>query len=53
MSEQENNTNTQPEPELTEEQIARRKLADAESALFANPPQSNPFEGEIRIGTNT
>lgn len=53
MSEQTNNTNAQPEPELTQEQIAQRKLADAESALFVAPPQSNPFAGEIRIGNNT
>lgn len=53
MSEQENNTNTQPEPELTETEIAQRKLADAESALFVAPPKTNPFEGQIRIGTNT
>lgn len=53
MSEQDNNTNTQPQVEQTEAEQAQRKLAAAESAVFANPPQSNPFAGEIRLGTNT
>lgn len=52
MSETDSNR-VQPEPELTEFQRAQRILADAERALFANPPAADPFEGQIRIGTST
>lgn len=39
--------------EETEFERAQRTLADAEAALFAAPPKPNPFEGEVKIGTNT
>ena len=51
MSDQENNNQTET-PE-TDEQRAQRKLAEIESALFVSPPQSNPFAGEITVGTST
>lgn len=41
-----------PQPE-TEFERAQRKLATAEAAVFAAPVKSDPFEGEIKLGTNT